>query len=151
NPVRLGAILTFLLNVVALSVVGALFAYLVAALRHGPGEAFYVVAQGISNGIKEFRQTSLRRTWAMARLAVKEAIRRRVVVGFVVFLVALLFAGWFIDVRSDQPARLYMGFVLTATNYMVLLLALFLSAFSLPADIKNKTIYTVATKPVRAS
>ena len=63
--------------------------------------------------------------------------------------VVLLFAGWFIDVRSDQPGRLYLGFVLTATNYMVLLLALFLSAFSLPADIKNKTIYTVATKPVR--
>ena len=39
--------------------------------------------------------------------------------------------------------------MLTATTYLVLLMALFLSAFSLPADIKNRTIYTVVTKPVR--
>ncbi len=41
--------------------------------------------------------------------------------------------------------------MLTATSYLVLLLALFLSSLSLPADIKNHTIYTVVTKPVRAS
>ena len=32
----------------------------------------------------------------------------------------------------------------------MVLLALFLSTFSLPTDIKNRTIYTVVTKPVRA-
>ena len=39
--------------------------------------------------------------------------------------------------------------MLTATNYLILALALFISAFSLPADIKSKTIYTIVTKPVR--
>lgn len=34
---------------------------------------------------------------------------------------------------------------------LVLLLGLFISAFSLPADIKNRTIYTIVTKPVRAT
>ncbi len=38
---------------------------------------------------------------------------------------------------------------MTATNYLVLILAIFISAFSLPNDLKNKTIYTVVTKPVR--
>ena len=42
-------------------------------------------------------------------------------------------------------------FVLTATNYLILALALFISAFSLPEDIKSKTIYTIVTKPVRAT
>jgi hypothetical protein len=73
------------------------------------------------------------------------------VVVFAVFILILLFAGWFLDPGSTDPARLYIDFVLTATSYLVLLLALFLSAFSLPTDIKNRTIYTVVTKPVRAS
>ena len=68
-----------------------------------------------------------------------------------VFIVLLLFAGWYLDRESIDPARLYLDFVLTATSYLVLLLALFLSSQSLPADIKNHTIYTVVTKPVRAS
>ncbi len=34
---------------------------------------------------------------------------------------------------------------------MVLLLGLFLSCFSLPADIKNKTVQTIVTKPVRST
>ena len=50
-----------------------------------------------------------------------------------------------------NPARVYLSFVLTSTNYLVLLMALLLSAFSLPNDIKNRTIYTVVTKPIRAS
>ena len=72
------------------------------------------------------------------------------VVVFAVFVMILLFAGWFIDPASPDPARLYLDVVLTATGYLMLLLALFLSASSLPADIKNKTLHTVVTKPVRA-
>ena len=94
---------------------------------------------------------SPRRVWALAWLAVKESIRRRVVVVFAVFIVILLFAGWFLDPGSADPARLYLSFVLTATSYLVLLLALFLSSLSLPADIKNRTLHTVVTKPVRRS
>ena len=43
----------------------------------------------------------------MAMLAVQEAIRRRVLIAFVVFVVIILFAGWYLDVQSDNPARLY--------------------------------------------
>jgi hypothetical protein len=67
------------------------------------------------------------------------------------FVVVLLLAGWYLNPQSDDPARLYVSFVLTATNYLVLALALFISAFSLPEDIKNKTMYTIVTKPVRAT
>ena len=88
---------------------------------------------------------------ALSRLAVKESIRNRVIVVFVVFVVILLFAGWFLDPASPNPARLYLEVVLTTTGYLTLLLALFLSALSLPADIKNRTLHTVVTKPVRPS
>jgi ABC-type transport system involved in multi-copper enzyme maturation permease subunit len=70
---------------------------------------------------------------------------------FAVFIVCLLFAGWFLDPGSGDPARLYLGFVLWITAFLVLLLAWFLSPASLPADIKKRTLFTVVTKPVRRS
>lgn len=92
---------------------------------------------------------SPRRVLAMTTLAFREAIRRKVLVVFGVFMAVLLFAGWFLDSGADHPARLYLSFVLTATNYLIMMLAVFLSTFSLPNDVKTKTIYTVVTKPVR--
>ena len=88
---------------------------------------------------------------ALSWLAVKESIRRRVVVVFAMFILVLLYAGWFLDPKSTNPALLYLSFVLTATSYLVLLMALFLSTLSLPADIKNRTLHTIVTKPVRMS
>jgi hypothetical protein len=87
---------------------------------------------------------------AVARLAVQEAIRNRVLIGFGVFVILLLFAGLFLDVKNNNPARVYLSFVLSATNFLVIIMSLVLSAFSLPNDIKNRTIYTVVTKPIRA-
>jgi hypothetical protein len=113
--------------------------------------AFVIVRRTLGNGAQDLIGISPRRTLALAWLAVKESIRRRVVVAVAVFVVVLLFAGWFLDPNSNNPARLYLSFVLTLTSYLVLLLALFLSALSLPADIKNRTIYTIVTKPVRCS
>ena len=49
------------------------------------------------------------------------------VVVFVVFVLILLFAGWFIDPANPNPARLYIDLVLTPTCYLMLLLALFLA------------------------
>ena len=92
---------------------------------------------------------SPRRVLAMTTLAFREAIRRKVLVVFGVFMAVLLFAVWFLDSGADHPARLYLSFVLTATNYLIMMLAVFLSTFSLPNDVKTKTIYTVVTKPVR--
>ena len=69
---------------------------------------------------------------AMAMLAVQEAIRRKVLIAFAVFVAVMLFAGWYLDVKSEHPARLYLSFVLTASNYLVVLLALFLSTFRQP-------------------
>ena len=127
------------------------FAWLVAAVRHGPLRATRITGQVLGSTAIDLTHTSPRRVWALARLAIQESIRRRVVVVFAVFILILLFAGWFLDPGSIDPARLYLGFVLTATSYLVLLLALFLSSLSLPTDIKNRTLHTVVTKPVRAS
>ena len=141
-----GLLLAVLLVLLA---AGLFIGYLVSALRYGPGVAIARVASTIGTAIKELFEISPRRVGAMTTLAFREAIRRKVLVVFGVFLAVLLFAGWFLDPGADHPARLYLSFVLTATNYLIVMLAVFLSTFSLPNDVKNKTIYTVVTKPVR--
>src|SRR5437868_5324616 len=126
--------------------------FVILSLQYGPSEAFYYVARSMFSAVTEdLPRFSRRRTFAIAKLAIQEAIRNRILVGFVVFIVLLLFAGLFLDVNNSNPSRVYISFVLTTTNYLVLLMALLLGAFSLPNDIKNRTIYTVVTKPIRAS
>ena len=136
--------------VLILIIGGAFFGFLAAALRNGPGAALVNTASSIGTAFNELRHISLRRVWAMSTLAFREAIRRKVLVVFAVFMAMLLFAGWFLDPGADHPGRLYISFVLTSTNFLILMLAVFLSTFSLPNDVKNRTIYTVVTKPVRA-
>lgn len=133
-------------------VLGLMVGYVVSAARYGPVEGFYAVARAIRDLIRfDLPGTSIRRVLALARLAFQEAIRRRILFVVGLFLVLLLLAGWYLNPDSDDPARLYISFVLTATNYLILALALFISAFSLPQDIKSKTIYTIVTKPVRST
>ncbi|MFT7630651.1 MAG: hypothetical protein ACI87E_001658 [Mariniblastus sp.] len=141
---------TFGLILLAAVVLGVLFGYIVATFRHGPFEAFYTVAQVISQAIPDFMFTSPRRVFAIARLAIKEALRRKVIlVTFAIFAASLLFGGWFMDNGSENPDQIYVNFVLWGTQLLILLMGMLISAFSLPDDIKNKTIYTVVTKPVR--
>src|SRR5882724_5242266 len=123
--------------------------FLVSAFRYGPVAGGDITYRMMRTGVRDMIALSPRRILALAWLAIQESLRRRVLVGFGMFLLILLFAGWFLDTKSNDPATLYLSFVLTATTYLVLLMALFLSAFSLPADIKNHTIYTIVTKPVR--
>jgi ABC-type transport system involved in multi-copper enzyme maturation permease subunit len=146
------AMLKGIVLIVLAIVLGLMVGYIVSAARYGPSEGFYAMARAIRDLLRfDLPGTSLQRVYALSRLAFKEAIRRKVLFVIGLFLVGLLLAGWFLDPKSDDPARLYISFVLTATNYLMLALALFISAFSLPADIQSKTIYTIVTKPVRAT
>ncbi len=134
------------------TVMGVFLGYVVASFKHGPFEAFYVIAKVIGEAIPDFLGTSPRRITAIARLSIKEALRRRVIlVTFGIFAGALLFGGWFMNAGSDNPDQIYVNFVLWGTQLLILLMGMLISAFSLPEDIKNKTIYTIVTKPVRAT
>ncbi len=145
-----GAIATFLLITVASLVIGIVFGFIVAVMRHGPREAFFVTANTLFQSVPDFLRTSPRRIIALARLAVKEALRRKIVLSALgIFAVALLFGGWFFNSGSDHPERTYIGIVTWGTQLLVLMMGLLISSFSLPDDIKNKTIYTLVTKPVR--
>ncbi len=66
-----------------------------------------------------------------------------------VFVILILFAALFIDKSSQHPAQLYIQVVMNFTVYLAMLFSLVLSALSLPADIRDHTLHTVVTKPVR--
>ncbi|MFM8188218.1 MAG: ABC transporter permease [Pirellula sp.] len=145
NALRDGAILS-----VILALLGFVVGYIISVVKHGPSEGFLRVSQIIGQLFTvDLPKMSFRRIFAVAKLAVKESIRKKILVLIAIFIVAMMFAGWYLDPNADYPARLYLSFVLTATNYLVLLLGLFISCFSIPADIKSRTIYTITTKPVR--
>jgi hypothetical protein len=145
------AFVTWLVTILALTAAVVVVYWLVLTMQHGPAKGIVAMARGVGAVLGDLVLMSPRRLWALTWLTIRESIRRRIVIVFAVFLLLVAFAGWFLDPGSLDPARLYMSFVLTTTSYLVLLLALFLSALSLPADIKNRTIHTVVTKPVRAS
>jgi ABC-type transport system involved in multi-copper enzyme maturation permease subunit len=160
------ALLTYVVLLVLLSLTVIVIGWILSFVRHGPRKAFaWIITlfrQGPVEMVKQIGRTvwwcigdlvmiSPRRVAALTWLAVKESIRRRVVVVFVVFVCVLLFAGWFIRPDSGNPSQLYISVVMTATSYLVLLLTLILCSLSLPADLKNRTLQTVVTKPVRAS
>ena len=145
------AALNWLIAVGALLILFAVIGFLFLLVRFGPTQVFPKFFRSIVKGLDDLFDLSWKRVFAIAGLIVRESIRKKVIVVCVVFLILLMFAGWFLDPKSTDPARLYMSFVLSTTTYLVLLLALFLSALSLPADFKNKTIFTIVTKPVRPS
>ena len=143
------ALMTFLLTAGLASLFVGLAAWLVQAARSGPLDAGDRVYRGILTGLRDLAGTSPGRVWALARLAIQEAVRRNVLVVLAVFAVVILFAGWFLDPTSVNPGRLCLGFILGASNFLVCTVTLVLAVFSLPADIKSKAIQTVTTKPVR--
>jgi hypothetical protein len=138
----------FIVFVVALTL--AALAWLVLSVLHGPLAAGDRVYRGSLTLLGDLLAVSPRRTWALARLAIQESIRRNVLAVLAFFAIVLLFAGWYLDPTSVNPGRLYVGFLLNATTFLVSLVAVALAAISLPADIKAKAIQTVTTKPVRS-
>ncbi len=124
-------------------------AFILGAIRRGPARALGNIGQAITGVVQDWTRTSPRRVLALARLAMQESFRRRVIVVFVLFVVVLLFAVLFLGSSSQAAAKTYVTFIFAALSYLMLAVSIILSAFSLPADIKDRTIYTVLSKPVR--
>jgi hypothetical protein len=143
------ALAWYLFAAALLAVIVGAIAWLVQSVLHGPLVAGDKVYRGLLSTVGDLAGMSWRRIFALARLAVQESLRRNVLVVLPLFALLVLFAGWFLDPASTNPGKLYIGFIVAATNLLVCLVVLVLAVFSLPADIKAKAIQTVTTKPVR--
>ena len=146
-----GAFSEFFRVAIILILLGLVLGLLVSVFRYGPGRGGRNYLRVLRQAPRDLLGISLRRVLGLALLAIREAFRRRVWVALLLFFVVLMFASWNLAPNSDQPAVIYLNFVLTAATYIMLPVAVFTAAFSLPQDIKNRTIYTVVTKPVRPS
>ena len=121
---------------------------LVALGSTGP---VHVVRQIVSTW-EDWCGTSFRRVWSLSVLAIRETVRRKVLYVLVVFGVLFLFAGWFMNTGSPDDEMLIqqdIGFVMKVMKWMIVIIMLLLSCFSLPEDIKQRSLHTVVTKPVR--
>ena len=116
--------------------------------KRGLSEFFGVISRAFSDLIF----VSPKRIFALATLTTRESVRRKALWIGAVFLVLFMFAGWFIGDSDDStPAKVYISFVITTIRWMLLPLAVLLSCWGLPADIKDRSLHTVVTKPVRRS
>lgn len=148
---QLGGLLLFVVIGAILAAVSLVVGYLTSLVRHGPLKAGDLTYRTLVDGVNEVLHLSPRRIFALAGLAFKEALRRRVLIALAVFAVVLVFAAWFLKNDYKDPQKLYLTVVFYASTFLTLVVALVLSTFSLPGDFQSKTIYTIVTKPVRAS
>jgi len=117
---------SYLLIVALVAVFAALLAWLSLSAASGPLTAGDRVYRGVLAGVADLAGMSGRRVWALARLAIQESLRRNVLVVLGLFALIVLFAGWFLDPQSVNPGKLYLGFILAATNLLVCLVVLVL-------------------------
>ena len=92
-----------------------------------------------------------RRIYAIAKLSFKEAVRNRITWVFFLFLLIILFpATWFFfrQTKPEDALKTTISVISYTMTTLLIFTALLLSAFSIPADVKNQIIHTIVTKPV---
>ena len=131
-------------SVVLALVVGFVFSMILNGLS-----GFRVFTRTLTRGIRDFASTSLQRVAAIATLTIKEAISRKAfTIGFL-FVLLFMFGGWFLsDSDPEKPAMPYITLVMSAVYFLLSIMAILISCWGLPADIKAKSLHTVVTKPV---
>src|SRR5260370_13644430 len=94
--------------------------------------ALAVVSLALIKDAIGFRLRS-RRIWAVARLSMKEAVRRRVLWVFLLILLVYLFGSWFQESSNPQDqVRNYLATLYFAETPLLLVAAVLLAAFSIP-------------------
>jgi hypothetical protein len=90
--------------------------------------------------------------WAVAINTIKQALRIRVAVVFTILLIVLLpVLG--ITATGDETLKgrlqTFVSYALSLTSFLLCLLTIIVSVYSVTSDIEQKQIYTVVTKPIR--
>jgi len=94
----------------------------------------------------------MRSIWAVATNTIKQALRMKIAAVFVVLLIVLLpVMGVSMTGDGTIKGRLqtFVSYGLSLTSFLLCLLTIVVSIYSLTSDIKQRQIYTVITKPIR--
>jgi hypothetical protein len=116
--------------------------------RSGPG-AF---GRGLKSFFQDLVAISPGRVMAITILTIREAVRRKALLVFVVFALLLMFGGWFLSdagQRAELQVNVHITFMLTVMSWLILPAIMFLSCWGIPEDIRLRSLHTVVTKPTR--
>ncbi|MBI2932946.1 MAG: hypothetical protein HYY16_14980 [Planctomycetes bacterium] len=92
---------------------------------------------------------TLHRLWAVARLTLLEAVRRKVFLLLLLFGAAIVSsAAFFPAIDAESRLRLIEVWSVRASHLFSVIVAIFIAGFSLPSDFENRRIYTLVTKPL---
>jgi len=154
TPIDVGAALVNWLIVFGSLLCGSLLLGFVIALIVGGSRGPMMFFSGLGEGARDLLGMSPKRVGAICSLTIKEAVRRKALWVGVVFAVLFMFGGWFLsntNARDELQLTVYVSFVLTAIGWLIFPVALILSCWGLPEDIRLRSLHTVVTKPVRRS
>lgn len=116
------------------------------ALTLGGLAALAGIMQPFVMSLLKIRATRL---WALTLLGFKEAIRMHLFWVFLLALIPSFFpAKWFVPIKPEDELRSTLAITSFFMNFVLLVPAAVLAAFSIPNDIRNQNIYTIVTKPV---
>ena len=90
--------------------------------------------------------------WAVAINTIKQALRIKVAVVFTILLLILLPVLGFTTTGDETlKGRLqtFVSYALSLTSFLLCLLTIIVSIYTITSDIEQKQIYTVITKPIR--
>lgn len=88
--------------------------------------------------------------WTIARHTFKEAMGKRILVVSGIFALALVIsAPYWPTMGEADRVKLVQDISLGAMTFLGVIVAVFISAYSLPSDIEEKRIFTIVSKPVR--
>lgn len=138
-----------LLGILTLISVGLSF---VLSLARNGGSGVAIFTTGLRSYLGDLFSLSPGRIYALTKLTLLEAIRRKALLVFVVFAILLMFAGWFLTDTNSRPelqVSIHVTFLLTAIAWLILPAVIFLSCWALPEDIRIRSLHTVVTKPAR--
>lgn len=146
-----GAASSWLMLIGILAVICIALSFVLSVARNG-GRGLSIFTYGIRSYFGDLFSVSPSRIYALTKLTLLEAIRRKALLVFVVFAVLLMFAGWFLTDSNSRPelqVSIHVTFLLTAIAWLILPAVIFLSCWALPEDIRIRSLHTVVTKPAR--
>ena len=94
----------------------------------------------------------MRSIWAVAVNTIKQALRLKIAAVFIVLLLILLpVMGLKMTGDGTLKGRMqaFISYGLSLTTFLLALLTIFVAAYTLTSDVKDKQVYTVLTKPIR--
>jgi len=94
----------------------------------------------------------MRSVWAVAMNTIKQVLRMKIAAVFIILLIVLL-PVMGVATTGDGTLRgrlqTFVSYGLSLTSFLLCLLTIVVSIYSLTNDIKQRQIYTVLTKPIR--